>query len=1119
MINRTLLGLGLLFVSLHSVAKPGYFRDPDLHDNTVVFTAEGDLWLHQLDTRQTRRLTTNTAYEKQAAISNDGTRIAFTADYDGTTEIYVIPIGGGVAKRVTFENSYVFLQEWTADGHILYSANNRVGPTGNWTLKTVDPENLNTKDIPLADAVEGSVDGDSGTLYFTQFGLQVTRDNARYYRGGAQGELWRFNPQQDDEATQLTGAHDASASEPMFYDGKLYFISNKNGNANLWVMSANGKNLKAVTNFQDYPVQRAKLDNGRVIFQHGADLKIYDSATDKVKTLDITLSGDFPHLRDKWVTKPTKYLTSADFNGKKKQVVLTARGQLAVASIDGRRLIEIDTPAASRSRKAILSHDGEWVYAINDSSGEMEIWQFAADGSPQRKQLTNNGAISRWQLVLSPDGKKIAYDDFNGDLWLLDIASGESEKLYSGQNEMNPYADIVWSKDSNLLAITTAKMGDERQRIYLHDITNNKGQVLTSDKYNSYSPAFSPDQHWLYFLSDREFSPSTTSPWGDRNMGTSFDRRTQIFAYALKADADFPFQQPDELADEEEEDTSEDTTYDTPAKDSDDDNDDDNKADTNEENSDADAADATESPLFVVDWQGLTERLWQVPVKAGNYRDLSVNKRFLYVIDSVSEPGSRPVLKSVSQNPKPKILTFVSGIGAYRLNADGDQMLVLKQSSNNDQIYIVPAQSTFPADTSKHTANVNDWKLLISPQQEWQQLFHDAWLMHRDYFYDKNMRGVDWQAIKQKYQPLLSRITDRDELNDLLGMMTGELNVLHSQVYGGDFPSDSDRPTPSSLGANLVQTSEGVQIASIYQFDREVPSKASPLLKPGTDAQEGDVIISINEQPVDTLAALNNHLLNQQGKQVILGLKRGDETFKTVVYPVSTRTDARLRYQDWTTRNRQKVQQASDNIGYLHLYAMGANDVSDFAREFYAAYQNDGLIIDVRRNRGGNVDSWLLEKLLRKVWMFWTIDNGLPSTNMQQTFRGHLVVLADQQTYSDGETFTAGVKALELGPVIGKQTAGAGIWLRGRNRLADNGMARVAELPVFAADGRWITEGLGITPDIEVTNLPHATYKGEDAQLDAAINYLQKRIKQRPVKPLTPKPYPAVDEPADDINR
>lgn len=1091
--KHTIIGISLLLMSLQAGATQGYYRDPDLHNNKVVFTAEGDLWLHDSSTSATRRLTTNIAQEQQAAFSADGSQIAFTANYDGATEVYVIPSDGGLAKRVTFENSYVNLQQWTADGKLLYSTNTRVGPTGNWSLKLVDPATLNTEEIPVADAVEGYLDDVSDTLYFTQFGLQGTRDNARYYRGGAQGELWRFNHARDKEAQLLTGAHDASAREPMFDGDKLYFISNHNGNDNLWVMSATGKNAKALTQFQDYPIQRAKLDNGRIIFQHGADLKVYDIASGRTSTLNISLTGDFPALRDKWVTQPTKYLTSVDFNADEKRVMLTARGRLALASTDGRRLIEIDTPPTSRSRQAILSHDGKWVYAINDASGEMEIWQFAADGSPERKQLTTGTSISRWQLVLSPDGKKLAYDDFNGDLWILDLASGESEKLYAGQTEMSPYADIVFSADSNLLAITTDKMGDERQRIYLYNFKENRGQVLTSDKYNSYSPAFSQDQQWLYFLSDREFTPTTSSPWGDRNMGTTFDRRTQIFAYALQKDASFPFQPPSEL----------------------DSNDSDIAPETDAE--DTAEADPTDTDAPLVDWEMLADRLWQVPVSAGNYSNLAANAKYLYVLDRVTEPGSKPALKAIEQSPHHKTTTFTAGVSGYKVSTDGKHMLVIKQSSNNDQLFVVSAGSSFPTDTTDQKADVSAWKLAINPRQEWQQLFHDAWLMHRDYFYDKGMRGVNWQQIKQRYAPLVARITDRAELNDVLGQMTGELNILHSQVYGGDIPTDASRPSPASLGANLIQTADGVQIASIYQYDREVPSKASPLLKPGTNARQGDIITGVNGRPVNTLAELNQALLNQAGKQVLLALNRAGEPLQTVVYPVSSGTDARLRYQDWTTRNRQKVAHKAANIGYLHLYAMGSNDVSDFAREFYAAYQNDGLIIDVRRNRGGNIDSWILEKLLRKVWMFWTSDNREPNGNMQQTFRGHLVVLADQYTYSDGETFTAGVKALDLGPVIGKRTAGAGIWLRGRNRLADNGMARVAELPVFAEDGRWITEGLGIAPDIEVDNLPHATYQGEDAQLDAAIEYLQQRIKQRPVKPLVPKDYPGVTQPAEDI--
>lgn len=1098
---RLPLLLACLVFSHFTQASLGYFRDPAIHDNTVVFTAEGDLWIYQIGETSARRLTSNTALERQGAISQDGQSVAFTANYAGATEVYVLPTTGGLAKRMTFENSYVYLQGWTDDNQLLYSTNSRVGPANNWTLKVVDPLTLETRTLPLADAIEGVIDNQSKSLFFTQFGLQVSRDNARYYRGGAQGELWRYALGSDQEATLLTRRHDASAREPMVYDDKLYFISNKNGNDNLWVMSTSGKKANALTHYNDFPIRSAKLHNGRIIFQHGADLKLYDIASQATETLNISLTSDYPMLRDNWVNTPLKHLTSIGFSGKKKQVVLTARGQVAIANTHGRRLVEVSTPEASRTRKAVLSEDGKWVYAINDASGEMEIWRFAADGSSDHKQLTHDAKISRWQLVLSPDSKQIAYDDFNGDLFMLDIATETSQKVYSGQSEMSPYSDIVWSGDSQLLAITTNKYGDERSRIYLYNLKTQQGEVLTSDKYHSRSPAFSLDQQWLYFLSDREFTPVTSSPWGDRNMGTTFDRRTQIYAYALNAEAKFPFQKPNELADLE--------TH--SQEDSEEPN---GEAADKAEN--ADAKD-TDEEAQLVDWQGLQDRLWQVPVASGNYSNLAIAKRHLYVVDRVTEPGSKPVLKAIAQKPKAKTSTFVSGISSYALSPDGKQLLIAKQSSKKDQIYVVPAGSSFPASSTEHKVNASSWKLRITPQQEWLQIFHDAWVMHRDFFFDKSMRGLDWPAVKQKYLPLLERITDRSELNDVLAQMIGELNVLHSQVYGGDFPIDTSRPTAASLGANLIQDAKGVVIENIYDYDLELPANASPLRKPGTDALPGDRIKAVNGKTINTLEDLHNALLNQANRQVILTLEREDITHKTVVYPVTGRQDAKLRYRDWVANNQRNVAQASEDIGYFHLYAMGKNDVADFAREFYAAYNKDGLIIDVRRNRGGNIDSWLLEKLLRKVWMFWTSGNAEPFTNMQQTFNGHLVILADQYTYSDGETFTAGVKAMELGTVIGKQTAGAGIWLRGLNRLSDGGMARVAELPVFATDGRWITEGHGIEPDIEVDNLPHATFNGNDAQLKAAIDYLKKRIKKKPIKPLKAKPYPAVTEPAQDV--
>ena len=429
---------------------------------------------------------------------------------------------------------------------------------------------------------------------------------------------------------------------------------------------------------------------------------------------------------------------------------------------------------------------------------------------------------------------------------------------------------------------------------------------------------------------------------------------------------------------------------------------------------------------------------------------------------------------------------------------------------------IVDAGDKLPSDVSRAKVSTDQWQLSISPQQEWQQIFEDAWLMHRDSFFDPKMRGVDWQAAKAKYQPLVDRLTDRNELNDIFTQMMGELNSLHSQVRGGDIAQDADAAKAAALGARLTQTDRGVVISHIYQTDPELPLSASPLARIEVDAKEGDVIASINGKKITNIADVTQLLRNQGNKQVLLGLVRGKTAINTIVTPHDIGTDAKLRYLDWVEYNGDKVAKASKgNIGYLHLYAMGSGDVESFAREFYTNYDKDGLIIDVRRNRGGNIDSWIIEKLLRRAWAFWQPTHGSTNANMQQTFRGHLVVLADQMTYSDGETFSAGIRALNIAPIIGKQTAGAGVWLSGRNSVTDKGMARVAEYPQYAIDGRWVVEGHGVEPDIEVDNLPYATFSGKDAQLDAAISYLKDELVQQPIAPLQGLPMPDIGPAAD----
>lgn len=1113
---RSLFLICLLLITQPALALSGYYRYPALHNDTLVFTAEGDLWKIKLDEAYAQRLTTHPAEEKGSSISPDGNWVAFVANYSGTPEVHIMPIQGGLAKRITFENVSVKVHGWTDGSNVLYSYNGRVGPAGNWTLKQVNTTTLVTTAIPLADAVEGIIAPDGSTLYFTQFGLQISSDNARAYQGGAKGELWTFTLGSSREATQLTRKHKGSARTPMPSGKRLYFVSNQSGSDNIWSMKLNGRDQQRHTQYQDWEVRNAQLSGSKIVYQLGADIKIFDISSKQSTVVDIALTSDFPALREHWVNEPLKNLTSAKQAGDAKKVVLTARGRVAIATTDGSRLVEVATPKDSRTRKAILSHDKKSVFAISDNTGELEIWQYPADGSKGGEQLTFDGSIFRWDLYLSPDGKSIAHDDKNGDLWLLNISSKENEKILSNNEGTFPINSLAWSSNSQLIAIAHDSIGAERTQIMLIDTFSKQQQILTSEKYASFSPTFSSDASWLYFLSDRDYKSVPSSPWGDRNMGASFDRKTQIFAIALKEEAQFPFEQPTELdglkdanANDEENERDE-TNEDLKASD---------EGDIVSEQSGpktSDTAKTDDQPKFTVDWLNITERLWQVPVSSGNYSKMLANKKFLYVLDKITEPNSQAALKSIKIAPKSKLNTFLGSVQSFSLSDDGNT-LFLQKTGSKKEMYLVSAKARFSSTTLDIKVNTSDWKLLVDPQQEWQQIFHDAWLMHRDSLFDETMRGLDWPAVKQKYQPLLARLTDRHELNDIFEQMMGELNTLHSQVRGGDLPRDNNAPKAATLGAQYSHTPQGVKIKRIYTNDPELVSRLSPLARPGVNAQVGDIISAINGHTIQTIPDITKALQNQVGKQVLLSLKRADEQISTVVKPSSTRVDYYNRYYDWVTRNQQKVHQADAELGYLHLRAMGAADVATFAREFYAQYKKQGLIIDVRRNNGGNVDSWILEKLLKRAWSFWQVRGRTPYTNMQQTFRGHLVVLADQFTYSDGETFTAGIKALELGTVIGKQTAGAGVWLTGRNRQTDGGMARVAEFPVYAMDGRWATEGRGISPDIEVNNLPHATFNGEDAQLQAAITLLQKKMKTDPVKPMTIKPLPTVKVSADDI--
>jgi tricorn protease len=466
-----------------------------------------------------------------------------------------------------------------------------------------------------------------------------------------------------------------------------------------------------------------------------------------------------------------------------------------------------------------------------------------------------------------------------------------------------------------------------------------------------------------------------------------------------------------------------------------------------------------------------------------------------------------------NKGEKPESLT--EGVTRFQFSGDGRKMLVQKQ--NDLFVYdstIKEAALKTPKTVTDAQVSLKDWTFSVIPADEFRELFLEAWRLHRDYFYDRNMHGVDWTAAKEKYMTLTMRVRDRQELNDVIAQMVSELGALHTFVGGGDLRRSTDQIQLATLGAELdrSESNGGYVVRRIYQHDPDRPDLASPLARPDAAIATGDIIIGVNGRGALSASSVGELLRNRAGKQVALSVKQkdGGETRTVIVKPLTLGEDANLRYHAWEYSRRLAVEkEGNGQLGYVHLRAMGPNDIAQWAEQFYPVFNRHGLIIDVRHNNGGNIDSWLLGKLLRKAWFYWQSRVGKPYWNMQYAFRGHMVVLCDERTASDGEAFAEGFRRLGLGKIIGKRTWGGEIWLSASNTLPDRGIATAAESGVFA-DGKWLIEGHGVEPDILVDNLPNATFQGKDAQLEAAVEYLKKLIRDKPVTNPEAPAYPRV---------
>lgn len=1149
------LTLGLAAAALASPPQ-GYYRQPSLRGDTIVFVAEGDLWKVSTSGGVATRLTSHPADESTPQISPDGTSVAFTGQYEGPAEVYTMPLAGGVPTRLTYDATRTSVVGWRG-GQIIASTL-RYSTLPDTQLVLIDSKTGAKELIPLSQASDGAFAEDGRTFVFTRLPFQGSQ--TKRYRGGFIQQLWKFTlageGEKADEAIPLTSDFTGTSTAPMWWRGRIYFISDRDGTMEIWSMTPDGKDLKQHTSHQPpielLDVKGPSLDNGRIVYQLGADLWLYDIAKNTDTRLDITLDSDFDQMREHWIKKPIDYLTSFHISPEGDHVVLTARGQVFVAPRNQGRFVEAGRKQGVRYRDARFMPDGKTILALSDETGEVEFWTLPADGVGTASQLTTGSRVLRWEGVPSPDGKLIAHHDKDLRLFVFNVETKEDKQIDEGKYDYPGFQDLAWSRDSRWLAYATAA-DNQNLVVKLYDASSEVLTALTTDRFVSYAPAWSADGKWIYLLSDRAISTTVGSPWGFMAPEPHYEKVTKLYEIALKPGTRSPFAPDDELRPKEKEKEKkeekpkpepkpeekpevqpaektpphpappppekpvqpdkpkppepqkqpepradgaqpEGAKHDEPPKD-------DKAPDTKDEKPKAE-------PVEIV-LGGIAARLREVPIPNGDYGSLSAGEKRLFFTARDDDKTNLMTLEITNKEPQAKVLA--PDVRGYELSGDRKAIVVRK----GDGFYVIDASAGPPASLDKAQVNLGGWTFSIDPREEWRQMFVESWRLMRDYFYDTNMHNVDWKSMLERYLPLVDRVSTRGELSDLISQMVGEVSALHHFVYGGDLRDGPDKINPASLGAILRndQAAGGAVIEHIFQNDPDYPQLAAPLHRPGVDAQDGDVIVSING--VSPLSVLDPAVLlrAQAGRQVLIELRpKGEpkdtgETRRAIVTPISTGEEGELRYHEWEYTRRLAVERAGGGrIGYLHLRAMGGGNFDEFALGFYPVYNRAGLIIDVRHNRGGSIDSWILSRLLRKEWFFWQGRAGLPTWNMQYAFRGHVAVLCDQRTASDGEAFTEGFERLKLGKVFGMRTWGGEIWLSSSNFLVDRGIATAAEYGVYGPEGVWLIEGHGAEPDAAVDNLPHATFEGHDAQLEAAISYLNQKIKDEPVDvPPAPK--------------
>jgi tricorn protease len=1070
----------LVFSSLFA-QESRLLRFPAIHGNQIVFTYAGDLYTVPAAGGVARKLTSDVGFEMFARFSPDGKQLAFTGQYDGNTEVYLMPAEGGVPKRLTFTatldrddvsdrmgpNNIVL--GWKDDAHVIFRSRRIEFNDFKGQLYLASVEGGIPEQLPLPRGGFCSYSPDGKELAYNR----VFREFRTWkrYRGGQADDIWIY----DFASKQTIDITNNPAQDifPMWSGNTIYFISDRDEHKrlNLYSYNLTTQETKALTHFTDYDIKFPSLGDRAIIFENGGFLYTYDLASGKTDKVTIFINDDFDGGRGGLVDV-SKKVTNYEIAPDGSRALFGARGDIFTVPVMYGNVRNLTQTPGIHERNSKWSPDGKSIAYISDATGEDEIYTMPQDGTGKPVQLTTKGDVYKYTLLWSPDSKKIMWADKQQRLQYVDVETKKVTLVI--KSDVWEFTDYAWSPDSKWISFAKPELG-VMTKLCLYSLESQQIIEVTDGWFSSYAPSFSSDGKYLFFLSARTFNPSySRTEWNH----AYFDME-KIYLVTLSKETKSPFEpKSDEVKMK------------------------DDKSSKTEDKSDKKKEEKKEVTVKV-DADGIQARIAVLPVAASDYRNVqSVGEKVYYVRKGSKDEKSKLFLYELDKQKE----TELGDVQGFEISADGKKMLVGLEGS-----YAIIDLPTAKLDI-KEKLNLSDMKVKLDHHAEWMQIYNECWRQMRDFFFAPTMNGVDWEGVRKKYEVLVPYVNHRADLTYILGEMIGELNSGHTYVGGGDMPK-AERIQTGLLGAKIEQDAKSgyyriVKILEGQNWDSRV---RSPLTEMGVDAKEGEYIIAVDGKPANQMTDLYEALVNTVGKQVKLKLNAEPKeagAHETTVIPIGN--EQPLYYYNWVQNNIEKVSKATNGkIGYVHIPDMGAPGLNEFVKYYYPQLRKEGLIVDVRGNGGGNVSPQIIERLRREIAMIDIARNSAPDIDPDGTILGPKVMLLDEFSASDGDIVAYRFRQAKLGKIIGKRSWGGVVGIRGTLPLLDGGFLNKPEFSRYDIEGKeWIMEGHGVDPDIVVDNDPAKEFAGVDEQLDRAIQQALEEMKMKPAKLAPPPPYP-----------